>query len=301
MELIQYYDGGRFTAMSDVYCAAVGTLLGALAGSAIGAEWRCPVLQEVTARPFIALLLTSWIGYRLYPFVPVIDLHKYWDALKPLLFHPRISGLSVCEHTVTWLAIALLLEALLGRARGQWITVLLFPAVLLARVLIDGIVLSPSEVCGGGLALIIWNFWMSRYRGRAVLVAALFAATLVLQGLEPFEFVGVARPFGWVPFRSILQSPINSAVISFFEKVFNYGCLVWLLVRAGCSIRKAAVVGGTLVFGVRLTQIYLAGRSAEITDLVMLLIIAGIMQLLSEDPKGASIFSKAQISTKPLR
>jgi len=294
MEMIQYYDAGRYTAMSDVYCVAIGTVLGSLAGFVIKSESSFPWLRKISARPFVVMLLASWLSYRLYPFVPVIDLHKYWDAVKPLLFNPQVSGLSVSQHAISWLAVALLLEDLLGTVRGRWATIMLFPAVLFLRILIDGIELSPSEVCGGALALLIWNLAISRFRGRTILVAALFAGTVVLQGLEPFQFSSVARPFGWVPFVSFLKGPLNTAIASFFNKVFTYGCLIWLLARAGFSPRMSAVLGGALVFGIRLTQVYLPGRSAEITDLIMLLLIAGIMQLLSEDPREAVMAPRAR-------
>jgi len=212
-------------------------------------------------------------------------LHKYWDALKPLVLFPQLSAMSVFRHLVAWFVIAQLLDTTLGRKRGKLAIVLLFSAVLVARVLIDGLSLTASEVCGGILAMMIWLPALSRYQGRLAVITAMFAFSVILQGLEPFQFSNVARPFGWMPFRSLLQSPINTAIVSFFEKVFNYGCLIWLLVQAGLSSRTAAALGGALVLGLRVTQVYLPGRSAEITDFVMLLIIAGIMHLLGTDSK----------------
>ena len=66
---------------------------------------------------------------------------------------------------------------------------------------------------------------------------------------------------------------------------FGYaaGCLVWLIARAGGSWAFAWASAGVLVFGLRLSQVYLPGRSAEITDVVLLLIVAAIMKLMSED------------------
>jgi len=65
--------------------------------------------------------------------------------------------------------------------------------------------------------------------------------------------------------------------------VFNYGCLVWILGRSGLSISKATLFGGSMVLGIRLIQVFLPGRSAEITDLLMVMIIAAVMKLLSND------------------
>ena len=49
--------------------------------------------------------------YRLYPYVPTIDLHKYWDALKPVVFHPRPTGYDLFRYTAIWLTIGSLIES----------------------------------------------------------------------------------------------------------------------------------------------------------------------------------------------
>src|SRR4029079_12569631 len=73
MELAQYFVAGRFASMADVYCAAVGSLLGALAGCALSGKIPLNWLEDLSARPFVAMLLVCWLGNRLYPFEPVID------------------------------------------------------------------------------------------------------------------------------------------------------------------------------------------------------------------------------------
>jgi hypothetical protein len=133
--------------------------------------------------------------------------------------------------------------------------------------------------------VVAWMF-LSRLQSRAVIVTVLFVTSVVLQSLEPFQFNPMARAFGWTPFRSFLIGPIGNAVISFFEKVFVYGCLVWLLVRSGWTWFSSTVWATTLVLALRLIQVYLPGRSAEITDAIMVLIVAGIMRLISDPRSG---------------
>jgi VanZ family protein len=43
----------------------------------------------------------------------------------------------------------------------------------------------------------------------------------------------------------------------------------------------SAAFGGVLVFGLRLLQVYLPGRSAEITDVILLLMLAAMMKLIA--------------------
>jgi VanZ family protein len=283
MELLQFYDEGRVSALADVYANTIGVAAGSAASAILfrdGFRWRVGTLDR---RPFVILLLSCWLGYRLFPYVPVIDLHKYWTAVKPLVFSPVVPTLDLYRHTVTWLAVALLIEALLGTARSRLLPVLVL-IVLFARVVIVDAALSPAEVAGGTLAAIIWLTFLSRLQARGAVIAASFAAAVVIEALQPFHFSAAARPFGWIPFSGFMHGSIEVNVRSFLEKTFTYGALAWLLVRAGTKLAVAIGLSSVLVLCLRLGQIFLPGRSAEITDPVMVLMVGGVMKLMSEDP-----------------
>ena len=99
MELAQYYDDGRQTNASDLYTNIAGTVLGAIGGSLIGRNFRWPLLREIASNRVPKMLLSAWAGYRLFPYVPTIDLHKYWDALKPVILHPSPAGTTISSAT----------------------------------------------------------------------------------------------------------------------------------------------------------------------------------------------------------
>ena len=284
IEVAQFYDRTRSLGMPDIYSNSAGALLGAMAGAFFYRARQVPLIGRMEWRPYVFLLVACWLGYRLFPYIPSVDPHKYWSALKPLVSSPQLSMLELYRETVSWLVVAMLIEALFGAIRGRLAMVLLLPAVLLARIAIGNIVLSPAEVVGGVLGVLLWIAVVGRLRARPALIAALFIGAVMLQALEPFHFLAASRRFGWIPFLSFIDSPRETAVRSFLEKSFNYGALIWLMVRAGCSLRMAAALGGGMVLGLRLAQVYLPGRSAEITDAIMLLMLAGMMKLLEEAP-----------------
>jgi VanZ family protein len=279
IELTQFYDLGRSSTMSDVYANTTGTLIGAIIAAVVGREFRIP-FGAVEPQPFVLLLVIAWLGYRLYPYVPTIDLHKYWNALKPLVFAPQLRPLDLLRHTGTWLALATMLEALFGAARRRIVFLLFVPAVLFLRILILGTVLSPAEVAGGALAVLLWLGSLAQLGFRAGLVAALFTVVITVQGLEPFQFLTRPRPFGWIPFLSFMGGSLEQNTASFFEKVFMYGGLLWLLTRAGLRLALAAPATAGLVLALRYAQTYLPGRSAEITDFVIVVVLAAVMRLV---------------------
>lgn len=101
----------------------------------------------------------------------------------------------------------MLLEAVFGVARSRLAVVLLVAAVLIARILIAEIILSPAE----------WSALLSRLRVRAAVVAC-FVSIVIIRALEPFTFTSVPRPFGWIPFLSVLRRPGNQASASSSKK-----------------------------------------------------------------------------------
>ena len=299
IELIQYYDVGRQTSASDVYSNVLGSAVGALAGIVIGGDIRWAPLRAMAAERFAALLLAAWIGYRLYPYVPTIDLHKYWNALKPVVLHPNLAAYDLFRHTAVWLTIAVLIEAL-GPRRRSWLLFPLFAAaVLFAKVLIISTVLSPAEVAGAGVAFLAWLCMSFSPRLRIVAVTTLLIAYVVAMRLEPFQFAADARQFGWVPFQSLTRGSIGIDVMSFLEKFFLYGSLIWLFGKAGARLLPATLFVAGLLLATAWAERYLPHRSAEITDAVMALIIAGIIAVMRPGAATAAAPSSSGAGSPP--
>ena len=255
VELGQFYDFSRVQAIADICCNTLGAMLGA--GAAIAARRR---VSDI----FLALLLVCWFGSRCYP------------ALPP---SSSIFALDLFRYFAAWLAVGLMLEALLGAPRSRVALPLFLAASLLLRTF--AAFWEPAEIAGGAAAAALWSGLLWQMRARAKIVAILFVILIVVLALAPFHFSANPRAFGWVPFRSFLESPPAAATRVFFEKAFLYGGMMWLMVRAGLSIGGSAAFGGVLVLGLRLCQVYLPARSAEITDAVLLLMLAGMMKLIA--------------------
>src|SRR5206468_1549960 len=124
-------------------------------------------------------VLLCWLGYELNPFAPVIDLQKYWHAVKPILFG-SVDWAVLYSQAAGWLFAGLLLEALGGLRAARWATVLLFPFILFARVLIDGVLLSRGEVMGGSVGVALYVL-LPPVRWREHVVGAALVGVVVVQ------------------------------------------------------------------------------------------------------------------------
>jgi len=231
--------------------------------------------------------LASWAGYRLYPYVPAIDLHKYWDALKPVVLHPSLTPYELFRNTATWLAVYALFAAIFKRWRPTLLMPFFVGCILVATVMIVDAELSVAEIAGAALGLALWILLGASERLRIVAITALFLVAVVAGRLEPFRFDAVAGQFQWIPFYGFMRGSIDLDVQSFFEKFFFYGSLIWLLVACGARLSRAAILVAALLFVTSWIEIYLPGRSAEITDGVVALAIALIAALTRQSLRPA--------------
>ena len=281
MELSQFYIAERVDDIRDSYANALGGLLGALAAMGLGAD-RKPTLVAIFKRDlFISLLLAAFVAARLYPYVPVIDLHKYWHAIRPLLSSP-IPGIDeIFLRTIVWTAVYYILQTLFSGKKAiaafLAVTVLVFGG----QILVADIELRVGELLGAALALVI-GIPLIRLRAlSAPLLGLLFAAAVTIERLQPFNFGLTTRGLTWVPFASIVGGSPERGMLSMLEKSFLYGTFIWLLTEAGLPRWCATVGVALLLLLCGFAEPYLPGRSAEITDTVLALMLGGGMSLLA--------------------
>jgi len=222
LETAQFNGLDRVASMGDVYANGIGSILGALGGALIGAAARWPLIGELAAHPPSAMLLALWAGYRLYPYVPMTDPHEYWHKLKPLLLAPSLPSGAFARFTIIWLLIACVLSGLYGFRRWLLLFPLLAAAEFAARVVLTGTDLKLPDVAGATAAFAIWPVLRLLPGCFSVLSVAL-AALIVLLRLAPFDFQPLSRPFGWVPFSSMMHGSAGVAIQAFLEKSYTSG------------------------------------------------------------------------------
>jgi glycopeptide antibiotics resistance protein len=277
VELVQYYDVGRVTNMSDVYLNTLGATFGALAAMIFGAETGYPLTLNVAANPIPAMLVAAMLGYHLYPYVPTIDAHKYWESIKPLIVSPKLAVLPTFRYIALWLTTSALTATIL---RSRAALFLFIVSVFASKIIIEDLVVTLPEVLGAGLAFAIWLTIGTKNRYICVVVAVVLGGSIIVGRLEPFEFQATSREFGWLPFRGFLDGSVSVNIMAFMEKCFLYGSLIWFLTRVLLSLWLATLLTASLLFVTSVAEIYLPGRSAEITDAVMALMMSAIIYAL---------------------
>ena len=256
VEMVQTFDATRRSNIWDLTANSLGTFLGAMAGLFV-------------ARPsvFPAVMVMCWTGFRaVSPYVPAA-------------IASETRKLQAAHFSLAWLSVALLLEPLTSPRYRRFAPALLLLFAVGVQFWLSG-EFPLAEACGGALAVGLWGAVVWRARWRVPAIAGAIALYVLIDALRPFYFLAHARHFGWIPFLSIIQSNRQSLISSIFAKVFMYGTLLWTLRRAGMTVSKTILAGTCFIFLSRLTQIYIPGRTAEITDTAITLLLGGCLLLM---------------------
>jgi hypothetical protein len=140
-------------------------------------------------------------------------LHKYWDALKPLVLYPQMSSYSLFRQTAVWLTIAVLIEKIAGPTQSAAIFRRFAGFILLARgIPIISTWISISQIRGMVLAYGQWRVLRRWPRVPIVAAAILLCAYVTVFRLEPFELADFGGHYGWMPFLSFMKGSIDRPV-----------------------------------------------------------------------------------------
>lgn len=303
LQIGQVFLPSRDPTLGDAFVNGAGTVVGACVATipylrpgplgGLGALDR--------AQTIAWLIIASWLGYRLMPFVPSLDVQSIKDSVKPLVREPTLIKSRVFRDTVAWTVVAYLWEhAPLGRFRWTWLCVLM-GLTFFGEILVVNNVVYLHSIVGAGIAFFGWWLIGRRLPRRALLVAALLATSQVVHGLYPF----VARPepaaFGWVPFGAFLDGTMIINATVFFEKFFHYGAFLRLLQLAGVRLPFAAAVGVLITGAIEFAQTRYAGHSPDITDPVLVVIFATVLWAVERSAATSSPAGPSSSSTPTSR
>ena len=295
MEVLQFYVPGRMPSLIDVVTNSAGTAIGVFVALIVWPELGIDLGARGVKASAPALVLLSWAAYQLYPLFPALRISRLVAELGSLARSAPVwpaSAVEIWSAAAGWFAVALAAEAVFGRVRLWWLIAAM--AVLPARLFLAGRHLTLDECLGAALGLLLWI--LLRHRRHAGVVA--IASAIVLRELAPFHFAAASAPFSWVPFGATLEALRQPAALTFLGKAFEYGAAVWLLRQAGMRYwgAGAAVAAGLVLM--EFAQRFLPGRTPEITDSVLALLMTFALAGLDSVSGGSAAKAPRRIQSR---
>lgn len=290
VELLQTMEPLRVASLTDLALNVAGTAIGTLAAIAyvaVGTQIRIPGLVESRPAPVPLGFMLLWLSYRLAPFVPVFRWERIEESLRPVLIEPAIDAFEALRFLVGWLVIAHAVRRIWRKEYALLVLVALAAGSQLGRVFIVDKTVNPSELVGLAALFLLLPLMNRQPTARRLLILCLALTTIiVLQGLEPWHIDTTRRAFSWVPFLNSVSDLLQVNINVLLEKFFWYASLVWLLAQRSGALGLVGLGVAALVGGIECLQMWMPGRSAEITDPLLVLAAAGLIHLL--DPKTQS-------------
>jgi VanZ family protein len=285
IEIAQAYLSPRVPSLKDLALNVLGTGIGVVAG----ASWNglsgllpIPSRSEAPQRdPAAIAVVLLWIGWRLAPFIPRVDLGQLKGALRPL-FDPHLQLAAVISYLCYWLVVGHALFSVTRRQVHVEALLILIAVVLMGRLLVGHQGFIPSELAALLLVLpgMILLDRIKSAPSQALLLCGL-AAIVVVERLFPFDFVDnvgsfdALAPLHW----AAAGLPIHSPTV--LQKLFVLAALWWLLRQLGATNRIAGVTLVLFVISIEFLQLWLPARKATVAEPLLAVAVALGMSLLS--------------------
>jgi VanZ family protein len=284
IELTQLFEPARDASVVDIATNVIGSILGvflAVVFEAIAEPAARSVHRRATDQAALALLFTG-AAYLVFPFFPVLGLYGLRLKLTAFAQAPVFDVTQFLSGLALWYAGGLLLRAAAFRPAQVWLGISLLAVP--AQFLIVGRQPLPAWAIGAvaGAVLFAW-------RGRSPRVskaeAWAFLLVILVRGLSPFHIMAASNAFTWIPFGGFLGDDWQAGIQVFLEKAFYYGTAIWLLRAAGTRLWQAAAIVAAVLACIEAAQIHLPGRTAEITDPILAILLAAGLAILSPETR----------------
>ncbi|MDE3167664.1 MAG: VanZ family protein [Acidobacteriota bacterium] len=276
VELLQYYDATRTSSASDWLFNTVGTLAGATL--ALLFRRRIEAVVSSAGRRGAApglLLAACWMAAQLYPLLPVITRSKLWAAWA-LLTASRISWVEVIAGAAGWFVFAVALRAAWEKLSWRWVALAMLVVPL--RLVIADRAVGKSDLLAAAVALALWCLSSDAARPGAAWL--LMIAALFVREFAPFH-LGPPHAFSWIPFAASMEAEGTTNVVVILRKAYEYGAMIWLLRAGKVRYLAGAVLLAIALFAAEMLQTRMPGRTPEITDSVLALLMGLILRVVT--------------------
>jgi VanZ family protein len=273
IETAQLFTRHRVTSARDLIWNTAGTAAGvAVAVAARRFINRASVRGRFHAevdRGATALFL-CWFAYLFFPFFPVLSLAVFREKLRLFTSIDILAPIAFVSGTIAWFMVGRLLASAKLRSPGIWLAAAAGFSIP-AQLFISTRQPSLFDVAAAVLGVLLFTVRKRRPSVRAEACAVVFL--LLLRGLAPFSPPITPNAFIWVPFGGVLKADWQDGYLILLEKFFYYGLAIWAVRRAGISLSRATWIIAIMVSGIEASQTYLRGRTPEITDVLLALLV----------------------------
>jgi VanZ family protein len=283
VELLQHAIPVRVPSLADWVLNVASSAAGATLALALGVIPQRPLamrLRRLQLNPALALLVLLWLAAHTTPFLPRLRPGRIGSAIDAsLALQPTVGA--VAGYFAAWLILSAALRTLVRRESFWSLFALVAATSLAARLLFVGQRLSPDECLGLLLALPV--ILRLRRRTHAASQTPLFGfvcVALLVLGLAPFAFAGVAGGFTLQPFASSGSAMLDPYDFALLERLFLAIGAAWVAAGSAMGLGAGTLLLLLLTLASEAAQMWMPARTADTTGVVLVLGGAALVAVL---------------------
>ncbi len=274
LQILQIWLPTRSAALADVLWNMTGLSLGIGASFLVRrllSPWSDKLSFFNTRTIIPVTILFLWLCTELLPLVPALDWQKFKDAIKPLQAFD-FSFPHTWMHAAGILTVGSILS-LVTQKPLTWLTgALLF--VLAGKIIIVDQVLNLSTILGLPTGYLVSVFLLQFYP-RTLAVTAFWSllSAWTIYALTPFSLM-IGGTFNPIPFATMLEGSMLTNAMALAQSLYIYSALLWLVPYIGGNLRGITIALLIWSIFIELIQMGLLGRTADITEPLLIGLIA---------------------------
>lgn len=286
LQIAQIWVPARSAGLNDVVWNMVGCALGVGLGHLVLTR-RYKFLGLSTSQQIAGSMLAAWIAIEWLPLVPSIDFQLVKNHLKDLLTFESLSFSHFFERFVITLLFGELLSRLLKPRQSLFALPMLVAVVIIGKLFLVDSQANPSMALGSALGVIGW--WVIHRLSpdrRVLLIGVALVAAYSIQALSPFTLKHEPSSFGWLPFEGLLEGSMLSNIRSLGNNLLLFAGFLLLVRAAGSSVAAASIGLAFWVTIMEIMQLFIATRSASITEPLLVLIVGQFVGAMDSSGKS---------------
>lgn len=286
LQVAQIWFPPRTPALSDAIWNMLGCGLGMALGSFILTHPR-QLAGPLPLKRDAVTLLCAWILIEWLPLVPCLDFQLVKTQVNSLFAFGSISFGQLFERIAIILFFGELLSRVFKPRQSLILLPLLAAAVIAGKLFLVDSQASPSMLLGSVFGVIGWwtIYKLSLELRSTVVVVALISAYSIL-AMSPYTLRDEPSSFGWLPLMGLLEGSMLNNIRSLGHNLALFASVLLLLRAHGSKTTVASIGLAFWVMIMELMQIFIATRSASITEPLLVLLLGQFLCILLPVPKN---------------
>lgn len=291
LQLAQFFTPRRVPTVGDVFYNVWGALFGIILGSLIESFFnKNRELSRDWFQKYSVSAAIAFFGllFFLFPFFFQVDIDIFVQGANPIWTPPWILPIHAFVLFAYWLSLLMLLKY------NEWLVftlktqVMFIFAVFFLKIISAHNYIDLNWIIAACCALIIVN----KVPGKLLAPICLggLSIALILSAILPWKVKMIFGDFNYIPLNSYLNGSLWLNTRLFLEKIFLYGSLLFFAKAIFGNWKLSMFFSLGLVLMVELLQLFISLGQADITEVLIVLVLAYIFQQL-ENVKTSELLS----------